>query len=179
MVHSPKKLIVFVFILVGVLFSTSAVDYSTSLHVGIEPDRSSIYQVNGGLDLRILGGRGIFGAKLSADYLPVNTRNYHNTPGNMFIISGYGLIQASLFYGDLTFYAGPGTSLYIMPGIPASAVKTFSTLAEDFLFHLTFGTAFNVYPLQIFAEAEIDVKFIPWNFGIARPRIRVGAGLLR
>ncbi|NQT58822.1 MAG: hypothetical protein HQ557_07565 [Bacteroidetes bacterium] len=174
MVHSPKKLIVFVFILVGVLFSAAAADYSTSLHVGIEPDQLSVYQVNGGLDLRILGGRGVFGAKLSADYLPTNTRNYHNTAGNMFIITGYGLIQASLFYGDMTFYAGPGTSIYIMPGI-----GTYSSLAEDSLFHLTFGTAFNLYPLQIFAEAEIDVSFGPLSFGIARPRIRVGAGLLR
>jgi hypothetical protein len=175
MVHAPKKLIVFVCILVGVLFSTSAVDYSTSIHVGIEPDQSFDYQVNGGLDLRILGGRGVFGTKLSVDYLPVNFRNYHNgTLGNMFIISGYSLIQASLFYGDLTFYAGPGTSLYIMPGI-----GTFASVAEDSLFHLTTGAAFNVYPLQVFVEAEVDVEFSPWDFGIARPRFRVGVGLLR
>jgi hypothetical protein len=174
MVHASKKFIVFTFILAGVLFSTAAVDYSTSIHMGIEPDQSSVYQVNGGLDLRILGGRGVFGAKLSADYLPTNTRNYHNTAGNMFIISGYSLIQASLFYGDLTFYAGPGTSLYIMPGI-----GSYASVAEDSLFHLTVGSAFNMYPMQFFAEAEIDVNFSTWNFGIARPRIRVGAGLLR
>ncbi len=175
MVQLPKKLILFVCILAGVLFSAAAVDYSTAIHMGIEPDQSSVYQVNGGLDLRMLGGRGVFGTKLSVDYLPTNTRDY-NTPatGNMFIISGYGIIQVSMFYGDLTFYAGPGTSLYIMPGI-----GTYASLAEDNLFHLTVGTAFNLYPLQVFTEAEIDVDFSPWNFGFARPRIRVGAGLLR
>jgi len=175
--HSPKKLIAFVFILVSVLLSAAAVDYSTSIHVGIEPDQTPIYQVNGGIDLRILGGRGVFGAKLSADYLPNNPRDYHSPVGtgeNMFLISGYGLIQASLFYGDLTFYAGPGTSLYIMPGI-----GTYTSVIEDFLFHLTVGAAFNVYPLQIFTEAEIDVGFSPLDFGIALPRIKIGAGLLR
>lgn len=174
MVQLPKKLIFLVCLFAGVLYSTAAVDYSTSLHVGIEPDQSSIYQINSGLDLRILGGRGVFGTKLSVDYLPTNTRNYHNTAGNMFVISGYGVIQLSMFYGDLTFYAGPGTSLYIMPGI-----GTYASLAEDTLFHFAVGAALNVYPLQIFTEAEIDVNFSPWNLGFARPRIKVGAGLLR
>lgn len=183
MAHSPKKsikrVVFFVIVLACILVSIPAVDYTTSIHVGFEPDQSNVYTLTSGLDLRVLGGRGVFGAKLSVDYLPKNTRNYHSTPtsGNMFIISGYGLIQASIYYGDLTFYAGPGTSLYIMPGI--AAPNTFASLAEDSVLHLTLGTAYNLYPLQVFAEVEIDLDISMWILGITRPRIRVGAGFLQ
>ncbi len=156
------------------LSAVSAVDFSISVHAGIEPGPLSTVVLSGGADMRMIGGRGVFGSAVSVDYLPSNPKNYHATPGDLFLISSYALVQASILYGDLTFYLGPGTSIYVMPG-----TGIFSTLGEDGILHARAGAAYNLYPLQLFLEAEIDIAPATITFDFANPRVKVGVGILQ
>jgi hypothetical protein len=156
----------------------AAADFSTGARLGLEPDQGGTYRGTAGVDLRVIGGRGWSASKLSVDYLGANYRGYAgNAAGRMFVLSSYALVQASLFYGDLTFYIGPGTSLYIIPGSPPVSG---STIGNDALIHSLFGGAYTLYPLQFFAEAEFDMPFTGGLFSeFNRPRVRVGVSVLQ
>ncbi len=151
-----------------------AADFSTAARLGFELDQTTNkLKVVPGIDLRVIGGRGLLGSKLSADYLPANYRGYNNgTAGDIILVSSFGLLQASIFYGDLTFYTGPGTSIYVMPG-----TGTFTTPADDSLMHYLLGTAYQLYPLQVFAEIEFDIEYSPVKMGGSR--VKLGVGLMQ
>ncbi len=179
---SGKKIMLLSVLLIAfstlVAVNLTAADFSTGARIGIEPDQSGTYQATAGLDLRVIGGRGWSASKLSVDYLGANYRGYAgNSAGSMFVLSSFALVQASLFYGDLTFYIGPGTSLYVIPGSP---LVSGSTIGNDALIHTLFGGAYTLYPLQFFAEIEFDMPFSGGLFSeFNRPRVRIGAGILQ
>jgi hypothetical protein len=151
-----------------------AADFSTAARLGFELDQANNLKAVPGIDLRVVGGRGLIGSKLSADYLPGNFRGYNNgTAGDIILVSSFGLLQASIFYGDLTFYTGPGTSLYVMPGTAGA----FTTSATDSLMHYLMGAAYLLYPLQVFAEIEFDIEFSPVKMGSSR--VKIGVGLMQ
>lgn len=174
---------VVLFLILIPAMSLPAVDQSVGAHVGIEIDSVGDPHMSVGADLRLVGGRGMFGTKVSMDFTTGNPRAYaaNVAADSTLLISSYGLLQYSIFYGDLTFYGGPGTSLYLLTGVPDGATSTMNilrnTLATDGLVHLLTGVSYSWYPMTLFAEIEYDLGIIPLAFDITQPHIRIGFSL--
>ena len=163
--------------------SLPAVDQSVGAHFGIEIDAAGDPHMTVGADLRLVGGRGMFGTKVSMDFTTGNPRAYAAdvAADSTLLISSYGLLQYSIFYGDLTVYGGPGTSLYLLTGVPDGATSTMNilrnTIATDGLVHLLAGVSYSWYPMTLFAEIEYDLGIVPLAFDIMQPHIRMGFSL--
>ncbi len=176
---SKRILITGACILILALVQIAAADQSVGIHIGVEQDMNSGLQVRPGLDFRSLGGRGVIGGEISIDYFPVNSRGYLDSDGSyeesdMIMVSAFGLIQLSMWYGDVAFYAGPGSSYYYMPGVGG-----YFSLTEDSLIHTKIGVLHTWYPLQVFIESDFDIFFDNFRVDLNHPHVSVGVSLLR
>lgn len=176
-------LIMMILLVLTPLALLPAADQSVGAHIGIDFDAGGVPHMLVGADLRLVGGRGMFGTKVSMDFTTGNPRAYASdvAADSTLLISSYGLLQYSLFYGDLTFYGGPGTSLYLLTGVPDGSGSTMNilrnTIATDGLVHLLAGISYVWYPMTLFAEFEYDLGIIPLSFALAQPHIKVGFSL--
>ncbi len=157
------------------LIPLTAADSSIGAHMGLDIDQTGAVQVRPGIDIRTLGGRGIFGTDVSIDYFPVNSRGYHGAePSDMLMVSVFGLGQLSMWYGDVAFYSGLGTSYYYMPNIDG-----FLSLIEDNVVHTKLGFLYTIYPIQMFIDMDFDIFFDVFRFDYSHPHVTIGATFIR
>lgn len=176
--RATKRLLIILVILVIAALPAAAADFSTGLSLGLENNGAGSLAAVPGCELRVIGGRGIGAAKLDLEYLGGNYRGYSSSApaGNgAFLLSAFTLLQASIMYGDLTFYAGPGTTLMFTPG-ETTVAHTVLTDDSEILFLI--GTSFTYFPVQFFLELEADMPFSSLFSGFASPRVRFGASFM-
>lgn len=173
-----KRLFSILVILISAVLPAAAADFSSGLSLGFENNGAGSLAAVPGSELRIIGGRGIGAAKIDLEYLGGNYRGYSSSApaGNgAFLLSAFTLLQASIMYGDLTFYAGPGTTLMFTPG---EATVAHAVFVNDSEILFLIGTSYTFFPVQIFLELEADMPFASIFSGFASPRVRFGASFM-
>ncbi len=164
---------------------TFAVDSSFGAHLTGEIAPTGTFQVHPGIDYRFIGGRGLVGSEFSVEYFPTNSRGYDsNNPSSLLMVSAYALAQLTMYYGDMAVYMGPGTSFYYGPNLGVDADSDgqndgagYSSLLNDSLIRWKTGFSYTIYPTQLFAEIDFDLRFVP--FGVINPGLSVGFSFMR
>lgn len=171
-----RKMCVTLLLLLSALSFTYGADSSVGAHLGLDSDGAGDSGLRVGLDYRLAGGRGVYAQVVSVEFLAKNVRDYNSSAvAPMLLASWYPMAQASLYYGDLAFYAGPGISYYVQSGGNGGGL----TLIDEQILHARVGLSYTIYPLQIYLESDTDIHFSPFAFDIAQPQIQLGVSLMR